>query len=245
MSENLIVHCCHHKTGTVVVQNILKDLCNIFGLNFQNCFQQNLHKNTDIWVDQHSIVELDKIDRSLIGTHMVRNPCAVIVSAYEYHKKTREKWAKLKIKKIGNITYQEHINSLSQKEGILFEMKNELYLESSRNVIMKMYNWNYKTPNFIELKYEQLMSDFNRTLSIMFRHYGFDEDMVERALKMAEKHNIRNKNEKYLKSKIHITNPKIELDKWKEYFDEEIKQEFNKTYPRDVFEKIGYERCFD
>jgi len=50
------------------------------------------------------------------------------------------------------------LNLLKEKDGIYFEMKNQLYKESSKNTIMDMYNWNYNMPNFLETKYEDFMA---------------------------------------------------------------------------------------
>jgi len=82
------------------------------------------------------------------------------------------------------------LNLLKEKDGIYFEMKNQLYKESSKNTIMDMYNWNYNMSNFLETKYEDLMSNFNGTITLIFKHYGFTPTMISTALKIAANHNI-------------------------------------------------------
>jgi hypothetical protein len=241
MPKKLIIHCCHHKTGTHVMMKILHDVCHHFNLKFQYCPQNKLRFDTDIWMENHSHIDFSKIHRPIIGTHMIRNPCDIIVSAYEYHKITNEKWANEKNKKLGNISYKDTINKLKEKDGIYFEMKNQLFRESSKNTIMDIYNWNYQRPNFLEIKYEDLMSDFNGTLTSIFKHYGFTSTMISTALKISEKHNINNKNQAFLNNNSHITNKSLDLDKWKKYFsDSEIKNKFWGTYPSNIFTKIGY-----
>lgn len=241
MVKKLIIHCCHHKTGTYVMMKILRDVCQHFKLKFQYCSQNKLRSDTDIWMENHSHIDFNKINRPIIGTHMIRNPCGIIISAYQYHKTTDEKWANKKIKKLDNLSYKNAINILKEKDGIYFEMKNKLFLESSRNTIMDIYNWNYNMPNFLEIKYEDLMLDFNGTLTKMFKHYGFTSKMIETSLRIAANHNIKNKEQKYLDSDIHITNKCLDLDKWKTYFnDSELKNKFLEIYPSNVFTKIGY-----
>jgi hypothetical protein len=240
-TRKLIIHGCHHKTGTYVMMKILRDVCSHFKLKFQYCSQQKLRDDTDIWMENHSHIDFKKIKRPIIGTHMIRNPCGIIISAYEYHKTTSEPWANKKIPKLFNITYKDAINILNEKDGIYFEMKNSLFLESSRNTIMDIYNWNYNMPNFLEIKYEDLMKNFNETLTKMFRHYGFTSSMISTALKIAEKHNINIKDRAVLNNDNHITNKSLDLDKWKTYFNNsDMKHKFFEVYPSNIFNKIGY-----
>ena len=44
-------------------------------------------------------------------------------------------------------------------------------MESSRNTINDIYEWDYNKENFIELKYENLITDFNTTIRNIFKHY--------------------------------------------------------------------------
>jgi hypothetical protein len=239
--KKLIIHCCHHKTGTVVIEKVLRNVCNHFGLKYQYCPQSKLENDTDVWLEHHSHIDFSKINRPIIGTHMIRNPCAIIISAYEYHKTTKEDWANRKINKMNNLTYKQILSNLDEKNGIIFETKNDLYVESSKNTIMDIYNWDYEMPNFLEFKYEDLMSNYNGTLSNMFKHYGFTKDMIKESLKIAEVYNIRKKDEKDLQKNGHITNKSIDLDKWKNYFtDKDLTKVFKSNFPSDIFDKIGY-----
>ena len=239
--KKLIIHCCHHKTGTVVIEKILRNVCNHFGLKYQYCPQSKLEDDTDVWIEHHSHIDFSKINRPIVGTHMIRNPCAIIVSAYEYHKTTKEGWANRKIKSLNKMTYKEILNNLNDKDGLIFEMKNTLYIESSKNTIMDMYNWDYENPDFLEFKYEDLMLNYNGTLANMFKHYGFTKEMIHTALIIAAEYNIRKKDEKDLQKNVHITNKSIDLDKWKIYFNDlELIQKFRRIYPTEIFDKIGY-----
>jgi hypothetical protein len=239
--KRLIIHCCHHKTGTVVIEKVLRNVCTHFGLKYQYCPQSKLENDTDVWLEHHSHIDFSKINRPIIGTHMIRNPCAIIISAYEYHKTTKEEWANRKINKYNNLTYKQILANLDEKNGIIFETKNNFYVESSKNTIMDMYNWDYQMPNFMEFKYEDLMTNYNGTLANMFKHYGFTKEMIIQALKIADNFNIRKKDEKELLKNGHITNKSIDLDKWKSYFvDEDIVKTFKNNFPADIFDKIGY-----
>lgn len=237
----IIIHCCHHKTGTVVMDKILRAVSNHFNIKYQYCPQRNLEDDTDIWLDDHSHADFSKINRPIVGSHMIRNPCSVIVSAYEYHKQTNEPWASKRIKTMDGMTYKEVLNSVGPVEGLLFEMKNDLYVESSKNTIMDMYNWDYRKPNFLEVRFEDLMNNFDGTLGNMFKHYGFSKEMINKGIELARKFNLRNKSVDDLRENKHVTNKNLDLDKWKDYFrDEDIIKKFWKIYPIDVFNKLGY-----
>ena len=237
----LIIHCCHHKTGTVVIEKVLRVVCQQLNLKYQYCPQSQLESDTDVWMQHHSHVDFTLIDRPVIGTHMVRNPCAIVVSAYEYHKNTIEPWANRKIKSMDGLSYREILNKLDMEEGVIFEMKNDFYVESSRNTIMDMYNWDYRRPNFLELKFEDLMTNYDATLANMFKHYGFTRDMINTSLMVASKYNLRNKKEEDVHNNKHVTNKNMDLEKWKEYFSiQEIAKRFWKIFPEDIFKKIGY-----
>ena len=120
-------------------------------------------------------------------------------------------------------------------------MKNNLYKESSRNTIMDIYNWNYESPYFLETKYEDLMTDFNGTLTRIFKYYGFTTSMINTALKIAGNHNINTKDQTALDNDNHITNKSLDFDKWKQFFsDSELKHKFWEVYPSNIFTKIGY-----
>ena len=237
----IIIHCCHHKTGTVVMDKILRAVSNHFNIKYQYCPQKNLEDDTDIWLDDHSHADFSKINRPIVGTHMIRNPCSVIVSAYEYHKQTNEPWANKKIKNMDGVTYKEVLNSLNPQDGLIFEMKNDLYVESSKNTIMDIYNWDYKKPNFLELRFEDLMNNYDGTLGNIFKHYGFSREMIVKGIELSRKFNLRNKTVDDLKENRHVTNKNLDLDKWKDYFNnDEICKKFWKIYPNDIFDKIGY-----
>ena len=96
-------------------------------------------------------------------------------------------------------------------------------------------------PNFLETKYEDLMTDFNGTLTRIFKYYCFTTSMINTALKIAGNHNINTKDQTALNNDNHITNKSLDLDKWKQFFsDSELKHKFWEVYPSNIFTKIGY-----
>ena len=237
----LIVHCCHHKTGSVVLRKIINRIGKELDYKVQVCIQSQLKDDIDIWMENHSHINLKKINRPIIGTHMIRNPCAILASAYEYHKINKEPWAFKRLRKFNNLNYKEILNNLDFEDGFIFEMKNDFFLESSKNTIMDIYNWNYTKTNFLELKYENLMEDFDGTLTNMFKHFGMHEKKIKKMLKICQEYNLRKNKDSNIQKNIHVTNKNIDLNKWKKYFNtKKIYNNFIEIYPNDIFEKLGY-----
>ncbi len=57
----LIIHFCHHKAGTIWFRNILSKIAKEFNLKFQSCKQDDLKKDTNIWLQNHSIVDFTSL----------------------------------------------------------------------------------------------------------------------------------------------------------------------------------------
>lgn len=57
-NKKLIVHCCHHKVGTVWFKNVFRRVADRYGLIFQDCKQDELHSYTDIFLQDHSHINL-------------------------------------------------------------------------------------------------------------------------------------------------------------------------------------------
>ena len=119
---------------------------------------------------------------------MIRDPRDVVVSGFFYHLWTDEKWVHAPLPEFENKTYQEHLQSLSQDEGIVVEMR-----RFAEGDLQAMVAWDYSRPDFIELKYEDVIVDENSWFARMFRHYGFREDAVSRAVEIAGRFSFERK----------------------------------------------------
>jgi hypothetical protein len=54
-----------------------------------------------------------------------------------------------------------------------------------------MAAWNYAQPEFIEVRYEDLIRDEGAYFERMFRHYGFRDDAVECSAELAARFSFR------------------------------------------------------
>ncbi|MCC0175945.1 sulfotransferase domain-containing protein [Waterburya agarophytonicola K14] len=233
--KKLIVHCCYHKVGTAWFIRILRSIARYYGLNFQNSIQSDLRRDTDIFMEYMSRVDVAKLP-DYIGSHMIRDPRDIIISGYFYHLWTKEEWAHIPRKNLKNLTYQQYLHSFNREEGLLAEMRG-----TSQETIEEMSRWNYNNPHFIEFKYEDLITNESAVFAKIFRHYGFNEEAIQNCLGIADKFSFKNQSRR----KKGIVNQKSHLrsgrtGEWREIFGDRHKQEFKQIFG-DVLIKLGYE----
>jgi hypothetical protein len=241
----LIVHGSHHRAGTVLFNSVFHELTNHFPLKYQSCPQEKLEEDTDIWMEVHSRMDLDALDRPYVGTHIIRDPREMWVSAYFYHQRSMEAWLHVPRQDLGGRTYQQSIRALDRHEGLLFELNLSL-----RWNLNNMERWNYGNPHVLEIRYEDLVSDYTESFRKIFSFYGFRK--TNRALKAAEKHNVNGMSsrrfEQYAASvrdqspgHIHsIHRP----GRWREVLSPEHIRAFKEQFG-DLLIRLGYETGYD
>jgi hypothetical protein len=237
--KKLIVHCCYHKVGTAWFIRVLRAIARYYGLQFQRCLQSELKRDTDIFMEYMSRIEVNKLP-NYVGSHMIRDPRDIIISAYFYHLWTKEEWAHIPRQSLNNLTYQEYLNSLNQEEGLLAEMQG-----TSKEVITEMSNWDYHNPNFLELRYEDIMHNEQAVFYQIFKHYQFGEEAIENCINIAEKfsfNNQRNRRKGMNNQKSHLRSGRT--GEWREIFNEYHKRQFKELFG-DVLIKLGYETSHD
>jgi len=188
----------------------------------------------------------------------IRNPYEIIISGYLYHKKCREEWCInknvnyfnywkdkhfLENKKKENIdlietsifskkeTYQSLLNSKSQDQGILHEMKNVSKITIDGMSEFDYYNY----PNVEIVKMENILSDFDREISRILNF--FEIEPSEELLKCLKRHNVRKQ-----KSNSHVTNKDFLVNRYVNYFNDELYAEFNIIHKKNIdkLEYLGY-----
>ncbi len=241
-AKPLIVHCTHHKCGTNWFDRIFYKLSKKYGLNYIRGTQSELSEDTNIWLEWHSEVDFSSI-KNYNGSHMIRDPRDVTVSAYFYHLWSKEKWCNIPRKEYDNKCYNEYLSGLSKEDGLLFEMNNTLEKGNVTGSVMQEFaSWDYSNPNIIELKYEEVIQDSETWFAKVFAQYGFDDKETEKAMKIVEQCSFKN----VAKRKIGEENKKSHLRKgtpgdWKNHFNEKHKDEFKRLYG-DLLIKLGYEK---
>lgn len=230
--NNKILVGTHHKTGTVWMASIFRKLCRDLGLRFYSGEQDKLPGDFDVFLQNHSRFDLSVLQEGYKGVHVIRDPRDLIISGCFYHQKSAEPWLHVKKENLGGVTYQEKINSYNSLDHqIMFEMEN-LGLRS----IEEMMSWNYANSAFIDVKYEDLVSDENLLLfHKVFTFLGLPGRCIPRALKIAHANSLFSGN---LKNSVHIRSGQGR--QWERYFRPAHKLRFRELFG-DILIKLGYE----
>ena len=175
----------------------------------------------------------------------IRNPREIIVSGYLYHQICSEPWA---VKKGGNYfedyrfkideddikfandfsvpkSYQNKLKGMSQEEGLKYEMNMVGYLTlSGLNEILKV-----NRPNVFFLDMDQFTFNFEPTVNKLFKFLELPEDNLTKHFKnvLSIKVNLLGKR----KITNHITNKELKVDRYKNYWNDELEKELNFKFP--------------
>lgn len=181
-----IVHCSHHKVGTVWFTQSLRSVAVVYGLTFARGAAAGVG-DADVVVYPHSrdFDPRDLRDRPFSGTHMIRDPRDIVVSGYFYHLWTDEPWAHVPRDEYGGATYQQHLRSLSEDDGISAEIR-----RASSGSLRDMADWTYTRPEFLELRYEDVIGNERETFRGIFVHHGFGPTAAEKAADLCDQYSF-------------------------------------------------------
>lgn len=233
--DKLIIHCCYHKAGTHWFHNIFKGLSTLFHCNYQHCPQKELLDGTELFLDDHCRVDLSSL-RPHVGSHMIRDPRDIIVSGYFYHLWCDEAWCISPLSHLNDKTYRQSLLELSEEDGIQFELENE-----GAATIRAMGGWRFGNPDFIEVKYEELIAKEEEEFERIFNHYGFNRSVMKQALEVTKNCSFcsvagRALGEEDRKSFLRKGLP----GDWKNHFTAMHKGRFKELFPN-VLQQLGYE----
>jgi hypothetical protein len=184
----LLVHCSHHKVGTVWFRQVLGALCDAYGLRLQRCLGEPVDARSDIaFFRSGRHFHPDVLGgRAFRGSHMIRDPRDVIVSGYFYHRWTDEEWAHEPDERFGGRSYQEYLNAVDRDEGLMAEIE-----RCAGSTLADMAAWDYGQPGFLELRYEEVIADEPAAFGRLFAFYGLDTDGIATGLAAVERYSIR------------------------------------------------------
>lgn len=168
----LLVHCSHHKVGTVWIWRVLWALAAPYALKVQVCLGEPVEADTDVALFRASRLFDRRLvgGRALRGSHLIRDPRDIVVSGYHYHLWTREPWAQEPDPRWGGRSYQQYLTSVPKDVGLLAEIE-----RCASTVFADMGAWDYTQPDFLELRYEDLMAGEEEGFSRLFGFYGLND----------------------------------------------------------------------
>lgn len=171
---------------------------------------------------------------------MIRDPRDVIVSGYFYHLWCDESWCTKPLQKLNDQSYQQVLQSLNQEDGIMFELEHE-----GAATLRAMRAWDYSNPLFLELRYEEVITDEPVWFKRIFQHYGFTKDALEIAMGVAQActfTNVSGRNLGTEERRSYMRNGKP--GDWKNYFTDTHKKRFKELFPQ-ALQRLGYEKDGD
>jgi len=192
----LLVHCAHHKIGTVWFQRVLSTVAGFYGLRFTEVPAAYgtdrpaavLGSEVDVAIfDRANDFQPEELGgRDYRGSHLIRDPRDVVVSGYHYHLRTDESWVREPKERYGGLGYQAFLQSLDEHDGLMAEIE-----RCARSTLAEMGHWPYGRPEFLELRYEDVVHHEEEVFTRLFRFYRLNDGAVARGLKIVEQFSRR------------------------------------------------------
>lgn len=222
----------HHKTGTMWMERIFLEIARVFGLDLFAGAAEDAPARSEIFLEHHSRFPAERLDAPHRGIHVIRDPRDVIVSGAFYHVKSDEGWLHVPREDLGGRTYAEAISGLERREDrILFEMEH-----AGGDTIRDMLAWDYGRPEFLEIRYEDLIVDEDLVLfHRIFTHLGFPGDWIPSLLAIARDFSLFSGK---IRRSVHIRSGKQK--QWAERFRDLHRRRFLELFG-DALVRLGYE----
>ncbi len=210
----------YHKTGTVLIKNIFRNLNFLLNNTLQYKFKDHFNYFSDNEV---------KHTKSVI---IIRNPYEIVCSGMRYHLVSEETWLHQQKPKFSGATYSQYINALkTEDDKLTFELNN-----CGKKTINSIYNdIKNRNPNkniyIIRLEDLYDINNLPRICTELAIHLGMGTkyyNSIMRAFIAT------------LKVNHHRTHSKNELT-YKKLFKEQHYKEFKKLLPYDVMNVLGYD----
>lgn len=240
MSQPLIIHCGYHKCLTVYFYRVLSEAAQRFELKLQYYFPDDgVDNDADIILFPHSEVspaELATESKKYRGTHVIRDPRDLLVSAYFYHMRTEEKWCTTpnpRHKRVpSDMSYQQYLQTMDVEQGLIFELDGV-----SGGEIRGMHNWDYHDEDILELRFEDMVGNERDTFARIFAWYGFAGEQLNEAIDIAVGLSLR---------KLAADDESVKharkgsrIGQWVDFFTPVLKQKFKQRYGQTLIE-LGY-----
>ena len=121
---------------------------------------------------------------------------------------------------------------MPQDEGLLFEMDG-----FAGRTIGNLLDWS-SNPNILEIKFEDLLENYDEKWLAVFTHLGFKGKHLQRVSNFAKNHDLSRMSKDQISKDKHISTGK--LTKWNEYFNDNVTQEYQNRFGN-AHEKLGYD----
>jgi hypothetical protein len=184
----LLVHCTHHKSGTVWFRQVLVETLRPYALQWQPLMSEPIRSSTDVAFGGAGRFDRDQLgDRLFRGAHVIRDPRDLVVSGYMYHLVTDEEWAhKPNPRRRGGLSYQDYLRSIDEADGLMAEIEWVAGRQARH-----MAEWDYDQAEFLELKYEECMSDERGAFENLFHWFGLNDHAITIGMDAVERLSLK------------------------------------------------------
>ena len=201
----------HHKTGTVLLRHILREVCPLLQWRCSvddvptTCRspEQAQTAGLQLCFQQHAIrLKVQDSPVPYRFVHIIRDPLEVVLSGYQYHLKTTERWAVRPDKRYKNKSYRGYLNSLSLADGLAAELKHSL--KDNLKTMPRVLNRTATRPCTLTLRLEDFERDWRGTTARLWDLFGVQDSGVAARLDTeVAKHNV------YQSSRPRLTNKHV------------------------------------
>lgn len=252
----------YHKTGTSLFLHIMSKVCSELGLTLANHYGMvpRVDPESDVVLLPHSLVGRPP-ERPYRAIRLIRDPRDIWVSGYLYHLRTDEEWCvnadldptppigwpkvdysvqyqdeSWKCRYLDGLqgrSYQDNLRCRSRAEGLEFELAGY-----TNWTLGAMRLWRRNGIAAMDVKLEDVVANFDRTLSGVFRYFGFNSEQVEAALKVSETEDIQRMDDTAIANRPQIYSRTI--SKWRDILSPKQIAEFERCHG-DLIQSLGYE----
>jgi len=201
----------HHKTGTVLLKHIfLHEVCPLlkWRCSFDNspvpCASPEQAQAAGLHVCflQHGVrFKLQETNLPYRFIHAIRDPLEVVLSGYQYHLKTTEKWANRVQQRYNGTTYRKYLNALSLDEGLRAEVTHSM--RDSLKTMPRLLNRTRANSCTLTVRLEDFEADWSGTVARLWDLLGVDAAVALTLDRAVAKHNVYTDKRKYNR---HVSN---------------------------------------
>ncbi len=245
MSATLCFHACHHKCLTMYFFKVLKAVAATYAIRLQYLHNDLVVAAATQWLlDPHSSIKSCRLPQQishLRGSHVVRDPRDLLISAYFYHLNTNEAWCAQPnpghTSLAADVSYQQHLRSLDMEAGLLFELDNV-----TGDTIRRMAAWDYTDPNILELRYEEILGREYGTFLQLFSWYGLTREQAHHGATIADQLALKNLPKDSPMARH--ARPGSRIGQWRDHFTPAIAQTFKQRHG-EMLIRLGYSSDLD
>jgi len=201
----------HHKTGTVLLRHILREVCPMLQWRCSvddvptTCRtpEQAQTAGLQLCFQQHAIrLKVQDSPTPYRFVHVIRDPLETMLSGYQYHLKTTERWALRPDKRFHGKSYRSHLNSLPLAEGLAAELAHSL--KDNLKTMPRVLNRTASRRCTLTLRLEDFERDWRGTTARLWDLFGVqDAGVAARLDREVAKHNV------YQSSRPRLTNKHV------------------------------------